>query len=141
MTKRLLLAAVLWVAPAVGLAQSSTGRLVIPPLPPLDRPGFRVEVTASPKLETVLDAVRRDLATSARGSADTLLQPPGSDQRAVPAVTFDVLPTIVGVIHRVQKARRERTERQLHADVTAELEAFCRSNDCAVASEGLLLPK
>jgi len=99
-------------------------------------------VTASPKFETVLDAVRRDLAAHPRAGADTLTGVPGASGRnVVPAVSVDVLPAITGVVRRVQKARRERTERQIHADVTAELAAFCTANDCAAANEGLLLPK
>jgi hypothetical protein len=139
--RRALIAAILGTAPAAALAQSSTGSLVIPPLPPLDRPAFRVDVTASPRFETVLDAVRREIATNPRGTADTPPRASGSDQPAIAAVTFDVLPTIAGAIRRVQRARRERTERRIHADVTAELDAFCQANDCAAANEGLLLPK
>lgn len=133
---RILLAAVLGAAPAVAFAQSTTGSLVIPPLPQPDRPAFRVKVTASPEpgTETVLDAVRRELATNPRGTADA----PAPDS---PAFRVDVLPAITGAVRRIQQARRERTERQIHADVTAEIQAFCQVNDCASANEGLLLPK
>jgi len=141
--RRVLLAAVLSVAPAEGLAQSQIGAITIPPLPLPERPAFRVNVTASPKLETVLDAVRRDLGARLRVGADTPLSgaPGASGGNAAPVMTVDVLPALVGVVRRVQKARRERTEHQIHADVTAELAEFCTVNDCAGANEGLLLPK
>jgi hypothetical protein len=140
--RRVLLAAVLSAAPAEALAQSRIGAIIIPPLPLPERPAFRVDVTASPRLETVLDAVRRDLAAKPRAGADTPLlgvqRASGVDE---PAVSYDVLPAMIGVVHRVQKARRERTERQIHAGVTAELAAFCGVNDCAAVNEGLLLAK
>lgn len=134
MVKGALLAVVLGVAPAVALAQSTPAAIVIPPLPPPDRPTFRVNVTASPPLETVLDAVRRELAANPRGADDY-----GARDNTI--VRVDVLPAITRAIRRVQKAQRVRSERQIHANVTAELEAFCLAHDCEAANEGLLRPK
>jgi len=96
-------------------------------------PMFRVEVQA-PRLETVLDAVRRELAANPREHSDTLFP------IAVPAVKVDVLPAIVGLARQLQRARRERSERRIHAEVSAELAAFCDVSDCAPPNEGLLLP-
>jgi hypothetical protein len=139
-------------APAAALAQSpparpaadaavSTGRvsralrqapIQIPPLPALDHPTFRVEVTTQPGLETALDAVRRELAADPLGH---------SDIPQARMVKVNVLPALTGLARRVQKARRARAERRIHAEVTAELAAFCAVNDCAAANEGLLLPQ
>ncbi|HZI82195.1 MAG TPA: hypothetical protein VFD69_21915 [Vicinamibacterales bacterium] len=103
--------------------------------PPSDiAPTFRVEVQASPRLETVLDAVRRELAANPRGHSDT--PRPG----AVWATEVDVLPAIVGLARQLQRARRERSERRIQDEVSAELVAFCEVNDCAASNEGLLLP-
>jgi hypothetical protein len=105
--------------------------------PPADiAPTFRVDVRARPRLETALDAVRRELATNPRFEhLETLL--PGV---AVPAVSVDVLPAIVGLARQLQRARRERSERRMHDEVSAELAELCAVNDCSVANEGLLLP-
>jgi len=120
-------------APAAALAQSP--RMIIPPLPPPDRPLFRVEVT-TPGIETALDAVRRELA------ADPLPGRPAIPRPELPrAARVDVLPAVTGLVRRVQKARRANAERRIHADVTSELAAFCDVNDCAAANEGLLLPR
>ena len=97
-------------------------------------PMFRVEVLAGPRLETVLDAVRRELAANPREHSDTLFP------IAVPAVKVDVLPAIVGLARQIQRARRERSDRRIHDEVSAELAAFCDVNDCSAANEGLLLP-
>jgi len=97
-------------------------------------PMFRVEVQAGPRLETVLDAVRRELAANPREHSDTLFP------IAVPAAKVDVLPAIVGLARQMQRARRERFERRIHDEVSAELAEFCEINDCAAPNEGLLLP-
>jgi hypothetical protein len=103
--------------------------------PPSDiAPTFRVEVQA-PRLETVLDAVRRELGAKSRSEPSDTPFPV-----AVPAVKVDVLPAIVGLARQVQRARRERAERRIHDEVSAELAAFCGVNDCAASNEGLLLP-
>ena len=158
MVRRAVLTVVLGAAPSTALAQAPpvpsampdttvsidrvsralrTGRpLDIPPLPPPDHPTFRVDVRAPSGLETVLDRTRRELAENPlAGQPDSPLS-----GRPRPAVGVDVLPAIRGLVHRVQKARRERAARQAHADVTAELAAFCEVNDCAAPNEGLLLP-
>jgi hypothetical protein len=97
-------------------------------------PMFRVEVHATPRLETVLDAVRRELAANPREHSDAPL--PG----AVWAAEVDVLPAIVGLVRQLQRARRERSERRIRDEVSAELALFCDVNDCAASNEGLLLP-
>jgi hypothetical protein len=51
-----------------------------------------------------------------------------------------VLPAIVGLARQIQKARRERSERRIHHEVSRELAAFCEVNGCASSNEGLLLP-
>ena len=94
---------------------------------------FRVEVQA-PRLETVLDAVRRELAANPRGPSD----PPVGG--FVLAAEYDVLPAIVALARQLQRARRERAERRIHDEVSAELAGFCDVNDCAAPNEGLLLP-
>jgi hypothetical protein len=109
--------------------------MIIPPLPAPDLPVFRVEVTTRTGLETALDAVRRELAADRRaGRYD--IPGPGTAR----ALRVDVLPAMTGLVRRVQKARRARAERRIHAEVTAELATFCEVNDCAASNEGLLLP-
>jgi hypothetical protein len=110
------------------------------PRPADIEPMFRVEVQA-PRLETVLDAVRRELAANPRGYSDTPLTGAGHDGRPpTPAASVNVLPAIVGLARQLQRARRERSERRIHDEVSAELAAFCDVNDCAAPNEGLLLP-
>jgi len=104
-------------------------------------PTFRVEVQA-PRLETVLDAVRRELGANPHGHSllpGAALRPADARQLAV-GRSVDVLPAIVGLARQIQKARRERSERRIHDEVSAELAAFCEVNDCAASNEGLLLP-
>jgi hypothetical protein len=140
MGERALIAAVLWAVPAVTLGQSPAAAprldLRLPSLPaPASTATFRVDVTASPGLETVLDATRRELASDpVRRECRT--QPSGAMGACV-----DVLPAITGLVRRAQKALRERHERRIHDDVTAELAAFCSVNDCTTPNEGLLLPR
>jgi hypothetical protein len=122
---------------AISAARVSQGLQAQPrlqmPLPSDLTPTFRVEVQA-PRLETVLDAVRRELGANPREHSNTPL--PGT----VWAAEVDVLPAIVGLVRQLQRARRERSERRIHDEVIAKLAAFCVVNDCAATNEGLLLP-
>jgi len=86
-------------------------------------------------LETVLDATRRELA------ADPASRRCGAQLSGEMAGCVDVLPAITGLVRRAQRARRDRHERRVHDDVTAELAAFCAVNDCSTPNEGLLLPR
>ena len=140
MGKRAVFAAVLWAVPAVTLGQSSAAAprldLRLPSLPaPASAATFRVDVTASPGLETVLDATRRELAS------DPTRPRCGAQLSGSMAACVDVLPAITGLVRRVQKARREHNERRVHDEVTAELAAFCEVHDCTAPNEGLLLPR
>jgi hypothetical protein len=113
--------------------------LQLPPLP-LPPPTFRAEVIE--KLETPLDVIRRELATEARGSMPTLPAPVGV---AVPLVSFDVLPAIVGLVNKIKQIRREHAEAEARRMVREELAAFCKTHDCTEierqpVSEGVLSP-
>jgi len=111
--------------------------LRVPPPPPPAEPTFRMEVEGKPHLETALEAVRRELA------GDTYpnhLVKPLYGMGGPAGGSVDMLPAILGLVHKIQKARYERAERQIHADVTAELAVFCAANDCSTVNEGLLLP-
>ena len=160
MVRALLLAAGLIAAPAASGAQSapppetaeapesaehvSRGLqtqqpLRIPPEPPPAQPTFRAEVPGTLPLETALDAVRRELGATPRPGH--LVTPLTGVEGMVAGSQVDVLPAILGLVHKIQRARYERTERQIQADVTAELADFCEVNDCSVVNEGLVLPK
>ena len=84
-------AALLAAALSSATAQSLPGGAAAQPRLQMPQPSdigpmFRVEVQAGPRLETVLDAVRRELAANPRAHSDTPFP------IAVPAVKVDVLP-------------------------------------------------
>jgi hypothetical protein len=113
--------------------------LQLPPLPPPPLT-FRAEVEVT--LETPLDVIRRELATEARGSLPTL---PGPKEVAVPLVSYDVLPAIVGLVNKIKAIRREHAEADARRMVQAELDAFCQTHDCSTGggeplSEGVIAP-
>ena len=56
---------------------------------------FRVEVHATPRLETVLDAVQRELAANPREHSDAPLS------GAISAAEVDVFPAIVGLVRQL----------------------------------------
>ena len=112
-------------------------RIPPPPASPTSSapPTFRVTVEGVP-LETPLDVVRRELAAQ-----------PFPDQADIPLAGIrrtsggtDVLPAIMGAVHKVQRARYQAAERRIHREVSEELEALCQVNDCSQVNEGLLLP-
>ena len=109
----------------------------IPAPPPPAEPSFHIEVEGKPPLETALEAVRRELAAERHPPRGVT---PLYGIGGVAGANVDVLPAILGLVRSIQRARYERAERQIHADVTAELAGFCAVNDCSAVNEGLVLP-
>ena len=98
---------------------------------PADRQAdFRVTVMeTNTLLETVLDALRRDLA----GDLTPKRIPPGTI--APPLVSVDLLQIASHVKRRLGGALRARAERNARAEVAAALAEFCAEHDCSVPDQ------
>lgn len=111
-------------------------------IPPVDiqEPTFRSGVTE--KLETPLDAIRRELQEEAR------LRPwERSDYHYQPGVIaqVDVMPALYSLVAKIKSIRREHAEAEARQMVQEELDAFCAQHDCTEAAEqlpleGVILP-
>jgi hypothetical protein len=115
-------------------------QLEIPPLPQM--PTFRTAVEAR-KLETALEAVRRELAEEYGRGGKEQSRVPGA---ATALASVDVWPAIVGLYNKIQDIRREHAEANAREMVSKELAAFCAAHDCAAIQqgqpiEGLILPQ
>lgn len=116
--------------------------LKIPPLDSAANFRIRIEERTFP-LETVLEAVRRELAAQVRGPNASQRTFTGAQPLIVSPNMIDVVTTIVG---RINKARRERAERVVREEIAQELTAFCAEHDCSVYEtspnphEGIILP-
>ena len=118
-------------------------QLVIPP--PATLATFRTSVEEqAPAFESVLEGMRRDLALWS-GAGSTGPQAPNTNSlpgtRTVGGV--DVLPIVAAVKKKWNELKAERIRR----DVTEELAAFCKVNDCTVleggaptSPEGIVVP-
>ena len=103
--------------------------LQLPPLPE-EPPIFHVDVTG--KLETPLDAIRRELREAAGlppWKGGTSINPPVG---VAPVLAqFDVLPALIGLVTKIKTIRREHAEAQARQMVQQELAAFCATHDCS----------
>lgn len=112
-----------------GLQQPPTIAITIPPLFDDAVPRFRARVDAL--FDNPLAGMRKELALSSGYTG-------GSG--------IDVLPLAMGVVKKIQAARRARAEADARKDVAEAVAAFCAAHDCSLvesgpqALEGILLP-
>jgi hypothetical protein len=111
----------------------------------LQRPGLRIPPPSeslatfrsgvedkAPAFESVLEAMRRDLRQWS--GAGSVIHPPNANSipsRSVGGV--DVLPMFSALKERWNEAQAQRTRRQ----ISEELAAFCRMNDCSALEGGV----
>jgi hypothetical protein len=98
---------------------------------PVERePDFRATVIDAITLpETVLDALRRDLA----GDLTPKRIPPGTI--TPPLVSVDLLQIATQVKRQVSGVLRARAARNARAEVAAALAEFCAGHDCSVLEQ------
>jgi len=110
-----------------GLQRSVALRLPSEP----DAAHFRVDVTEEYwRIETVLEAVRRELA------ADVAVKhviPTGGPSQ--PLVSVDLLRLGLMLKDQLNAARRARAERNARREVQEALAEFCAAHDCSVLSD------
>lgn len=101
-------------------------------IPPELKPDYRASVTEKyTPPETILEAVRRELAGDDRGKRII----PGAI--APPLIAVDLLQIAMAVKRSVSAALRARAERNARDEVAAALAEFCASHDCEVLEQGL----
>lgn len=111
----------------------------------LQRPGLRIPPPTeslatfhsgvedkAPAFESVLEGMRRDLALWS-GAGSVIHAPNANSIRGRSVGGVDVLPMLSALKKKWNEAKAERTRRE----ITEELAAFCKVNDCTVLEGGV----